>query len=98
MPKKADESNIPQNISEQNNAAELMEIDQENENEQSSANKSVDFIPDITGIENEEIEDESGYKYNPEQFHECFILKNELAKILIPITLKVLLSKKNILI
>ena len=95
MPKKADESNIPQNISEQNNAAELMEIDQENENEQSSANKSVDFIPDITGIENEEIEDESGYKYNPEQFHECFILKNDLAKILIPITLKVLLSKKK---
>ena len=96
MPKKTDQNNIPQNISEQNNAPiELMDIEQENENEQPTAEQMDDLIPDLTDIENEEITDPSGFKYIPERFWKCFILKKDLAKTLTSITLKFLLCKNK---
>ena len=55
-------------------------------------NLNEDII-DLTGIEDEEIEDNNGNIYKPERFNKCFIPQNDLAKTISSITLKFLLSK-----
>ena len=96
-PKKKDnQSNFSQRSSEQNQTSTDMEI--EDLNEESRVNKEkekIDFVPDLTDIEKEEIEDNNNYKYIPEKFAKCFECKNELGEEMANITLKFILAKKK---
>ena len=51
---------------------------------------------DVDNIENEVIESENGYTYNPGQLQKCFIPKTDLAKELTTITLKMYLINMKI--
>lgn len=49
--------------------------------------------PDLSYIENEEIEYKLDIKYIPEKFNNCFLPKNDLAKTITSLTLKFILAK-----
>ena len=98
MPRKTENSNqshTPQQLSIQSQRNAIID-DEGNINEQSSTKREEEEeIPDLTGIENEEIIDSSNNKYIPEQFSKCFIPQNEEAKKLTNITLRFFLCKKK---
>ena len=91
MPKKQDNTNTWQLTGPE----QRMEEEINNREEEPSPAQKEEEIPDLTGIEDEEIEDKSGFIYKPEKFDKCFIPQNELAKKVASITLKYLLSKKK---
>ena len=93
MPKKKKEETDSQSTNFKQVTGKRMEYD--NINEESKTTQNKEEIPDLTGIEKEEIIDSSGFIYNQEKFNKCFIPENDLAKTISLITLKVLLSKKN---
>ena len=93
MPKKKKEETDSQSTNFKQVTGKRMEYD--NINEESKTTQNKEEIPDLTGIEKEEIIDSSGFIYNQEKFNKCFIPENDLAKTISLITLKVLLSKKK---
>ena len=98
MPKKSNNQSImPQHQSEQNQINEIVEDFNEERNINESE-EDEDKIPDLTGKEQETIEDRYNNIYSPERFSKCFLPQNDLAKQLTNLTLRFILAKKNILI
>ena len=96
MPRKSDnQSIVTQNTSEQSQSNTDMDMELEELNEERKVNKPEDIIPNLTGIEEETIEDKNGNIYDPEKFKECFFPQNDLAKDLTCSTLRFILAKKK---
>ena len=100
MPRKEDNqrnSQFSQITTEQNQTPTNMEIEPENVNQISKENQSqIDNVPDLTGIEDEIIEDSrKSIKYNPESFEKCFVPQDENSKVIASIALKFYLSKRK---
>ena len=97
MPRKTDDlvnSNLTQST-QQNDTSVPMDIEPDNANEHSSPNHTIDVVPDLTNIEEEEIEDKSGNKYIPDRFWKIFIPKDDSAKTLSLVALKLLLANRK---
>ena len=105
MPRTSDNQNqsyFSQITSEQSQNSTEMEIEAEEIDPSSNRNQGKknekeeeDIIPDLTGIEEENITDTNGGTYEQEKFEKCIVLKDDLSKKIKSDTLKFLLVKKK---
>ena len=102
MPRKEDKqgnSQFSHITNEQSQTNTNMEIEPENNNNNKRTNQNKeepDKVPDLTGIEDEKVEDNrKSFTYTPEIFEKAFIPQDESSKFVAYTALKILLAKRK---